>query len=78
MRKVLVLAALAGLALSANAKSDKDTTKVNKNAPVFTVIKENPITSVKDQNRSGTCWAYSTLSFFESEILKKTGKTYDL
>lgn len=71
MRKVLVLAALAGLALSANAKSDKDTTKVNKNAPVFTVIKENPITSVKDQNRSGTCWAYSTLSFFESEILKK-------
>ena len=31
MRKVLVLAALAGLALSANAKSDKDTTKVNKN-----------------------------------------------
>ena len=32
----------------------------------------------KDQNRSGTCWAYSTLSFFESEILKKSGKTYDL
>ena len=37
-----------------------------------------PITSIKNQNRSGTCWAYSTLSFFESEILKKSGKTYDL
>ena len=42
------------------------------------MVKQNPITSIKDQNRSGTCWAYSTLSFFESEILKKTGKTYDL
>lgn len=48
------------------------------NKPVFTIVKENPITSVKDQNRSGTCWAYSTLSYFESEILKSTGKTYDL
>ncbi|MDY5032898.1 MAG: C1 family peptidase, partial [Prevotella sp.] len=27
---------------------------------------------------SGTCWNYSTLSFFEAEILKKTKKTYDL
>ena len=50
----------------------------NSNKPVFTTIKSRPITSIKDQNRSGTCWAYSTLSFFESEILKKTGKTYDL
>jgi aminopeptidase C len=48
------------------------------NKPVFTTIKENPITSIKDQNRSGTCWDYSTLSYFESEILKATGKTYDL
>ena len=48
------------------------------NKPVFTTVKELPITNVKNQNRSGTCWAYSTLSFFESEILKATGKTYDL
>ena len=44
----------------------------------FTIIKENPITSVKNQYRSGTCWAYATLGYFESEILRKTGKTYDL
>ena len=50
----------------------------DQNKPVFTTIKENPITSIKDQNRSGTCWDYSTLSFFEAEILKATGKTYDL
>lgn len=54
----------------------KDSVDINK--PVFTVIKENPITSIKNQSRSGTCWDYSTLSFFESEILKKSGKTYDL
>ena len=34
----------------------------NKNKPVFTTIKELPITSIKDQNRSGTCWAYSVLT----------------
>ena len=44
----------------------------------FTVVKEIPITSVKNQHRSGTCWAYATLGYFESEILRKTGKTYDL
>ena len=44
----------------------------------FSIVKENPITSVKNQHRSGTCWAYATLGYFESEILRKTGKTYDL
>ncbi len=44
----------------------------------FTIVKENPITSIKNQHRSGTCWAYATLGYFESEILRKTGKTYDL
>lgn len=76
MKKLLTLALLALIATGAQAGKKKE--PVNKNKPVFTVVKENPITSIKDQNRSGTCWAYSTLSFFESEILKKTGKTYDL
>ena len=44
----------------------------------FKIVKQLPITSVKDQNRSGTCWAYATLGYFESEILRRTGKTYDL
>lgn len=49
-----------------------------KDSLTFTVIKENPITSVKNQNRSGTCWDFSTLSFFESELLRTKHKTYDL
>ncbi len=72
----MTLALAAVVALGANAEEKKDS--VNKNKPVFTVVKENKITSIKDQSRSGTCWAYSTLSFFESEILKKSGKTYNL
>ncbi len=76
MKKILTFALLAMIATGAQAEEKKDS--ANKNKPVFTVIKENPITSIKDQNRSGTCWDYSTLSYFEAEILKKTGKTYDL
>lgn len=76
MKKIIVFSLLVLAALGVNAQEKKDS--VNKNKPVFTTIKENPITSIKDQNRSGTCWAYSTLSYFESEILKKSGKTYDL
>ncbi len=76
MKKILTLALLALLATGANAAKPEKAARSNK--PVFTTIKENPITSIKDQNRSGTCWDYSTLSYFESEILKATGKTYDL
>ena len=76
MKKILVLAIMATVTIGAGAEEKKDS--VNKNKPVFTTIKENKITSIKDQNRSGTCWDYSTLSYFEAEILKKTGKTYDL
>jgi aminopeptidase C len=74
MKKLIIATALLSMTLGAMAAEKKDS--VNK--PVFTVVKENKISSIKDQNRSGTCWAYSTLSFFESEILKATGKEYDL
>ena len=44
----------------------------------FTTIKELLITSIKNQYRSGTCWDFATLGYFESEILRKTGKVYNL
>lgn len=77
MKKTILAAMAVMLTLSAGAATAKKDS-VNPNKPVFTVIKQNPITSIKNQNRSGTCWDYSTLSFFEAEILKNTGKTYDL
>jgi bleomycin hydrolase len=33
---------------------------------------------VISQDKTGTCWSYSTTSFLESEIIKKTGKRIDL
>ena len=75
MKKILTFALAAMVALSASAAKKKTAAK-DANKPVFTIIKENPITTIKDQNRSGTCWDYSTLSFFEAEILKATGKKY--
>ena len=77
MKKTILLALLAVFTMSAGAAT-QDKKKENPNKPVFTVVKENPITSIKNQNRSGTCWDYSTLSFCVAEILKATGKTYDL
>ena len=44
----------------------------------FTTVLKNPITPVKNQSRSGTCWDYAALGFFESEVLRKTGRTLDL
>lgn len=39
----------------------------------FTDIKILPVTPVRDQSRSGTCWCFSTMALLESEILKAGG-----
>ena len=44
----------------------------------FTVVKENPITPVKNQASSGTCWCYSAIGFIESEIMRMGGPETDL
>ena len=45
---------------------------------IFTDQKVIETTPVKNQNRSGTCWCFSTLSFLESEILREGGKAVHL
>ena len=76
--KKIIIAALAALIIMPAGAAKKKEAETNKNKPVFTTIKENKITSVKDQSRSGTCWNFSTLSYFESEAFKATGKEFDL
>ncbi|MCS7075739.1 MAG: aminopeptidase [Bacteroidia bacterium] len=44
----------------------------------FTVIKDLEATEVKDQMHTGTCWSFSGMSFFESEILRVSKKKVDL
>ena len=36
----------------------------------FTTVKAAPITSIKNQASSGTCWAFSAISFLESEAIR--------
>ena len=37
-----------------------------------------PTTSVKDQNKSGTCWCFAGTSFFEDEIRRMGGDSLDI
>ena len=72
----LIIAALAAAVLTpATARADKETTDT---AFVFTDEIVIPVTSVKDQNKSGTCWCFSGTSFFENEICKAGGDSLDL
>jgi bleomycin hydrolase len=48
----------------------QDTPKKADSAYIFTVVKQLPATSVKNQYRSGTCWSFSGTSFLESELMR--------
>ena len=55
MKKIMTIALALIIAVgSAGAAKKKAPEKKNANKPVFTTIKEIPVTSMKDQNRSGT------------------------
>lgn len=72
MKRVFLTIMIVGISatmLSAQKKDKKAEAK--EDGYVFTTVKANPVTSIKDQNRSSTCWAFSTLSFLESEAIRK-------
>ena len=73
MKKLLIFLALGISALSVSAQP-----RIAPKMPdyQFTTVKANPITPVKNQYRSGTCWAYSAIGFFESEAIR-LGKITD-
>ena len=77
MNKNLLLAAVMMLLPGTMAAQAKPAAAKNDTVQ-FTVVKANPITSIKDQNQSGTCWDYSSLGFFEAELLRLGKGTYDL
>ena len=71
-------------AMSAAAYGQSDSTQVKQDSVNnvkdsvegwrFMTVDSVAITPVKNQNRSSTCWAFSTLGFLESEVLRTKGK----
>lgn len=76
MRKTL-LYALSALAAVPAVAQDAAKEEAKKGFE-FTTVKELPITSVKNQNRSGTCWSFSGQAFLESELLRMGKPEVDL
>lgn len=71
MKKLFVLSAFVLMTMGASAQ---ETSKGYQ----FSVVKENPITSIKNQGNSGTCWSFSGLGFLESEVIRMGKGEHDL
>ena len=71
MNKFILVASMLLLSLLLQAQNETEGYK-------FTVVRENPITSIKNQANSGTCWSFAGVSFLESELLKMGKGTHDL
>lgn len=66
MKKWIMFAAvLSTTAAFAQTNTNKEGSKYE-----FTTIKDLEATGVQNQGQTGTCWSFSGLSFFESEVLK--------
>jgi Aminopeptidase C len=69
-----VLLTMTILCSSVFCSAQEDTVK----GYVFSTIKEVPVTSVKNQAASGTCWCFSGLGMVEADLLRMGKGTCDL
>ncbi len=77
MKKIFIAAMLAS-GLGAFAQEATDTTAAKPQGFVFTDQIVIPSTSVKDQNKSGTCWSFAGTGFIEDNVRKVKGDSLDL
>lgn len=73
MKKLIVASLLLACSLTTIGAQEK-----TEGEYVFTPVKELKITPVKNQNRTGTCWCFSTLGFLESELIRMGKGEQDL
>lgn len=79
MKKELFLLAAMAVSLVSWAQADSQTAVSDSiEGFQFTTVDSVAITPVKNQNRSSTCWSYSTIGFLESELLRMGKGEYDL
>lgn len=69
MKKLIVLA-LCAVTMPMMAQTEEQPKDSVEEGWKFTTVDSVAITPVKNQHRSSTCWAFSTLGFLESEIMR--------
>ena len=76
MKKILFIAAIAStftVVSQAKFETNKEGSEYK-----FKVLKDIEATDVQSQGRTGTCWSFSSLSFFESEIIRLNNGKHNL
>ncbi|MBQ6179418.1 MAG: aminopeptidase [Bacteroidales bacterium] len=73
MKTNVIIAAIAAVMIPSAVFAQQPRPQLPQADYQFTVIKENPITSIKNQASSSTCWCFSTLAYLESEIIRIKG-----
>ncbi len=74
MKKFIVLFSIIALTVNAQTKTNKANSEYS-----FTIVKSMDATAVQNQERTSTCWSFSSLSFFESEMMRMgKGKDFNL
>src|ERR1043165_9562191 len=73
MKKIIGLLCIASF-VTAQTKTNKANSEYS-----FTIVKSLDATAVQNQERTSTCWSFSSLSFFESEMMRMgKGKEFNL
>lgn len=74
MKKIILLFAVIAFSVNAQTKTNKANSEYS-----FTIVKSLDATMVQNQERTSTCWSFSSLSFFESEMIRMgKGKDFNL
>ena len=78
MKKIILTLIAAVLAVPAVMADDEKPEEKKDSAKIeFTDVKLVKSTSVKDQNKSGTCWCFAGTAHFENEIWKAKGDSME-
>jgi len=75
MKKIYVLIVII---LCINGEYKAQSSKKDGEIYRFSIVKQIPHSPIKNQQKTGTCWSFATISFLESEIIRKTGNIVDL
>ena len=76
MKKLLIIS-ITSISFNSFSQSKFETNKKDSEYK-FKVLKDLEATDVQDQGRTSTCWSFSSLSFFESEIIRIKKERHNL